>query len=187
MSGILILGWGSLIWRPGELRTAGDWILDGPILPIEFSRISEKGRLTLVIDEQNGVPVHTRSIKSACHTLDDAIDNLRIREGSPNAKGIGFANMGDGSTSPTALERHKSAAATITKWGQSKGADGVIWTAIGPRWPLKDRFSVEAAAQYVACLEEPLRSEAHEYMRKAPAEVVTPVRKRFEELMKSGQ
>ena len=187
MSSILILGWGSLIWRAGELRTRGNWTLDGPILPIEFSRIAEKGRLTLVIDELNGVPVRTRSIESACDTLGDAIENLRIREGSPNAKGIGFVNMRDSSTSSTAIERHKAATETITKWGLSKGADAIIWTAIGPRWPFEGGFSVEAAAQYVAGLGEPLRSEAHEYIRNAPAEVVTPVRNRFEELMKSGQ
>jgi len=39
-SHILILGWGSLIWSPGELKTVGDWSLDGPTLPIEFSRIA---------------------------------------------------------------------------------------------------------------------------------------------------
>jgi hypothetical protein len=186
MSNILILGWGSLVWRAGELRTVGDWRLDGPTLPIEFSRISEKGRLTLVIDELNGTPVRTRSIRSACATLDEAIDNLRIREGSPNPKGIGFADLRNGGNSPTAIVRHKASTETIAKWCESKGADAVIWTAIGPRWPLDGSFSVEAAAQYVARLGEPLRSKAHQYIKMAPAEVITPVRKRFEELMQAS-
>jgi hypothetical protein len=168
------------------LRTIGDWNLDGPTLSIEFSRISEKGRLTLVIDELNGTPVRTRSIRSAYATLDEAIDNLRIREGSPNAKGIGFADLRNVSSSPTAIDRHQASTETIAKWGESKGADAVIWTALGPRWPLDGRFSVEAAAQYVARLGEPLRSEAHQYIKMAPAEVITPVRKRFEELLQSG-
>ena len=123
--------------------------------------------------------------QSACATLDEAIDNLRKREGSPNAKGIGYVDLRNGTRSPTAIKRHKDSADIVAKWGQSRGADAVIWTAIGPRWPLEGSFGAEAAAQYVAGLAEPLRSEAHEYMRKAPAEVVTPVRKRFEELMSS--
>jgi hypothetical protein len=168
------------------LRTVGDWILDGPTLPIEFSRISEKGRLTLVIDELNGTPVPARSIRSRCATLDEAIDNLRMREGARSSKGVGFADLRNGSNSPTAIAKRRASTEIIAKWGESKGADAVIWTAIGPRWPLDGSFSVEAAAQYVVELGEPLRSEAHEYIKKAPAEVITPVRKRFEELLQSS-
>ena len=57
---IAILGWGSLIWNPRILKVAGDWTLDGPTLPIEFSRISDNDRLTLVIDEMDGTELVTR-------------------------------------------------------------------------------------------------------------------------------
>jgi len=43
------LGWGSLIWIPGELRLAGDWRADGPALPIEFSRVADGGELATAI------------------------------------------------------------------------------------------------------------------------------------------
>ncbi|HOW68396.1 MAG TPA: hypothetical protein P5055_13320 [Candidatus Paceibacterota bacterium] len=56
---IAILGWGSLIWNPRDLPITGDWQGDGPVLPIEFTRISDNGRLTLVIDERHGVDVPT--------------------------------------------------------------------------------------------------------------------------------
>ncbi len=56
---IAYLGWGSLIWDPGMLPISGDWKPGGPVLPIEFSRISDNGRLTLVIDDVNGVPIET--------------------------------------------------------------------------------------------------------------------------------
>lgn len=184
MGDIFILGWGSLIWRTGELRTAGDWTQDGPILPIEFSRISENGRLTLVIDEQNGVDLVTRSIRSACTTLDDAIENLRVREGAPSAKGIGYVDLRKGQFSVTALERHKATALEIANWGKTRNADAVIWTAIGPRWPLEGTFTVEAAARYLLNLQEPERAQAHEYVFKAPKEIETPVRKRFYDLLK---
>ena len=55
---IAILAWGSLIWQPKDLLldTEFGWKEDGPILPIEFARISKDGRLTLVITK-NGTKV----------------------------------------------------------------------------------------------------------------------------------
>jgi hypothetical protein len=46
---IAFVGWGSLIWNPGKLPLATNWTEVGPILPIEFSRISKDGRLTLAL------------------------------------------------------------------------------------------------------------------------------------------
>ena len=48
---IAILGWGSLIWQPKDLKFDANigWKEKGPILPIEFARISKDGRLALVI------------------------------------------------------------------------------------------------------------------------------------------
>ena len=58
---IAILGWGSLVPDPRGLPIAGGWHQGGPILPIEFSRISKDGQragcLTLVIDEAHGSEV----------------------------------------------------------------------------------------------------------------------------------
>ena len=78
-----ILAWGSLIWDPGTLRLAGNWIEGGPVLPIEFSRVSDNGRLTLVIDEKHGVDVPTRNALSALDDLDETITDLQKREGLP--------------------------------------------------------------------------------------------------------
>jgi len=46
---IAVLSWGSLIWNPKALRINRCWKIDGPLLPIEFARISKKWPLTLVI------------------------------------------------------------------------------------------------------------------------------------------
>src|SRR6266567_7385569 len=79
---IAILGWGSLIPCPGDLRIQGDWHSNGPVLPVEFSRKSADGRLTLVIDHGRGSDVTTQYAESSHEIIDDAIDNLRRREGT---------------------------------------------------------------------------------------------------------
>jgi len=58
-SEIAILGWGSLLWDPCEEfdRWHDKWRYDGPILKLEFSRISTKRgeALTLIVDSKDGV------------------------------------------------------------------------------------------------------------------------------------
>jgi len=55
---IAILGWGSLLWDKNHDfdNQHESWKFDGPLLPLEFSRISKSrdNALTLVIDELNG-------------------------------------------------------------------------------------------------------------------------------------
>ena len=53
---IVCLGWGFLIWRPGDLPV-GDWRDDGPELKVEFVRESTDHRLTLVLDPDADDPV----------------------------------------------------------------------------------------------------------------------------------
>ena len=78
---IAILGWGSLVWDPGSLsQLCGLFEQGGPTLRIEFSRVSEDGRLTLVIDRNNGADVPTRVSISTRSILDDAVTDVWIRE-----------------------------------------------------------------------------------------------------------
>jgi hypothetical protein len=81
-----VLAWGSLVWDPRNLQVAADFAPNGPLLPIEFCRISRDGRLTLVVDETFGAVCTTYSAPSAIETLDAAIENLRLREGAANAE-----------------------------------------------------------------------------------------------------
>lgn len=59
ISKIAVIGWGSLIWNPKDLniidKNPESWKNDGPELPIEFSRISIDGRLTLVISDEKDI------------------------------------------------------------------------------------------------------------------------------------
>jgi hypothetical protein len=65
-----VLAWGSLVWDPRDLQTAAEFVANGPLLPIEFCRISADGRLTLVIDETVGTVCTTYSAPSALESLD---------------------------------------------------------------------------------------------------------------------
>jgi hypothetical protein len=185
-----ILAWGSLIWNPRDLPISGKWQQDGPVLPIEFSRISDNGRLTLVIDERHGPDVPTRYAPSPClprrgtrrrqarSTLGEAVADLQRREGCP-PENIGFVEVATRRLSPRAAERHPTACESIRAWASKKGFDAVVWTALGRRF--KDRinvpFSPAAAVRYLQGLPAPQQESALEYIRNAPPEVMTPVRR----------
>ena len=91
---------------------------------------SGDGRLTLVIDETFGAVCTTYSAPSAIDDLDAAIENLRVREGMQNARGVGFVELASGKQSGIAMQRHPKAVATIAAWAQSNGYDATIWTAL---------------------------------------------------------
>ncbi|HPC62819.1 MAG TPA: hypothetical protein PKX23_19315 [Verrucomicrobiota bacterium] len=199
---IAILGWGSLIWDRRDLPITGDWQGDGPVLPIEFSRISDNGlpappdfasrqagRLTLVIDERHGADVPTRYALSPClprrgtrrrqarSSLGEAVTDLQRREGCA-ADNIGFLEVATHRVSPRAAERHPAACERIKTWAAGKGFDAVVWTALGRRF--KNRinvpFSPAAAVRFLQGLPDPQKESALEYLRNAPPEVMTPVR-----------
>ena len=177
-----VLGWGSLIWNPGELKTAAPFAPNGPLLPIEFCRIAKDGRLTLAIDETFGDVCTTYSAPSAFADLDATIENLSKREGTI-ASEIGFVEPAAGRQSDTAMERHPQVVATIGAWAEASGYDAAIWTALASNFDEYGKggepFSVTAAIRYLEGLnaKDPAAfGRAWDYIKKAPAEVETPVR-----------
>jgi hypothetical protein len=161
----------------------------GPILPIEFARISDNGRLTLVIDERHGVDVPTRYALSSLNDLDDAITDLQRREGAAFRDRIGFIDVARGLTCKRAQAKQPDTCERINAWAKKNGFDAVIWTALGARFKKKVGvpFSVDAATRYIGGLPEPTRTLALEYIRKAPSDVVTPVRRKLTEIFGSVQ
>ena len=179
---IAILAWGSLVWNPGSLQIVDGWRPGGPPLPIEFSRISDNGRLTLVIDEACGVPVPTRFALSRFDNAEEAVADLQRRESAPTPHGVGIVDFKGALTSERARKNHPRAVEAIRLWAQPLGLDTVLWTAIGPRFAERtgSAFSVEAAMRYLGALPDPTRRMALEYIHNAPADVVTPVRTRVQ-------
>lgn len=89
---IAVLGWGSLIWCPGQLKIQTPWHSDGPDLLIEFARISKDGRLSLVI-HVGAIELKTNWTVMESDELSKAVDNLADREGC-GRKLIGIADSG---------------------------------------------------------------------------------------------
>ena len=177
---IAYLGWGSLVWNPGELPIAGGWKRGGPILPIEFSRISKDNRLTLVIDGSVGVPVETFYANCSIFELPDAIERLRVREGRPHKKHIGHVgpttSFNNSDVSPY-YER-------ISIWGCDHNFDAVIWTALPSNFTeaFSAPFSVDNALEYLSKLSSESLEKAIQYIQNTPDVVKTPFRSRFDEI-----
>ena len=184
---IAILSWGSLITSGVQrgLMIEGGWHTGGPVLPIEFSRISQSGEkagcLTLVIDERNGVNVPTHYAISSITNLDLALVNLRIVEKiKPEYKyTVGYVNLTNNTERLFSRNKHPIACNTIRAWAQTKGFDAVIWTSLLSNFEQITGypFSIENAIQYISHLREPVTSRAFEYIHTAPADVVTPLRR----------
>src|ERR1700689_3642982 len=179
----VVLAWGSLVWDPRDLKIAAKFAANGPLLPIEFCRISEDGRLMLAIDEAFGALCKTYSAPSALESLDAGMDELCEREGMAAAAQLGFVYSAWGAQTNLAMKSHPQVVATIGAWVESLGYDAAIWTALTSNFDEWGKggepFSVSAALQYLETLEgeDPAKfAQALAYIRKAPPEVETPVR-----------
>lgn len=178
-----ILAWGSLIWQPKDLLfyTEFGWKEDGPILPIEFGRISKDGRLTLVITE-NGSLVPTLYTLSKYETLDEAILNLAVREGS------GRASIGSYDKSKNEFSHKVFFEQNISDWIKEKDFDAVIWTNLGENWVIKnesgkiiDTIETTERIKYLKNLKGNASALAEEYIRKTPIQIKTKYRAKIEE------
>jgi hypothetical protein len=166
-----ILAWGSLIWQPKELayNKSFGWQKDGPILPIEFARISKDGRLTLVITE-NGTEVPVLNTLSNYHNLEEAILNLAVREGSVRNSTGSYDRIKDVFSSKFPIENE------IKNWIKNTDFDAVIWTDLEENWSTKTNNRIE----YLKELKGNTSVIAEEYIRKTPLQIQTYFRKEIE-------
>jgi hypothetical protein len=179
---IAILGWGSLVWEPGEIQLKTKWRTGGPVLPIEFSRISDRrdGALTLVIDPDNGERVSTRFAVSKRTEIEDTICDVRTREETV-VKRIGYVNLVNGSQRCNVYPEVSHA---IRAWALSNNFDAVVWTDLPSNFGEKTgvQFSVEEAVKYLLLsLSENGAIKARDYILKAPQEIDTPLRRKLKD------
>lgn len=176
---IAILGWGSLIWdkRPEFDDGHDGWLLDGPSLRLEFSRVSKSraGALTLVVDEQHGEICRVAYAVSKRKNLDDALCDLRCREGTVLQR-IGYY-FADGSRSGK-----PGVPDGIKTWAAGQNLDVIVWTGLLSNFQDKHRqpFSIPEALSYLRNLSPEGKAKAAEYVWRAPEFVQTPLRSALE-------
>lgn len=181
---IAVIGWGSLIWCPGCLKIRTRWRKSGPLLPIEFARVSDDGRLTLVIHPASA-PQRTYWALSAMDDLLLARKNLQEREGCLSLIKIHCY--------PPALDSPPitpDVSAAIHAWLLTNpGVEVAIWTGLTTNWwdKFNREFSVDEAVGYLDGLEaeheisEVKFKRAREYVMNTPVSVQTQVRARMRE------
>jgi hypothetical protein len=176
---IAILGWGSLIWDAEANREFDrvheEWLPDGPVLTLEFSRKSETraGALTLVIDPKHGAPCTVTYTLSKRSDPAEAVEDLRRREGT-RAANIGrlFTDV-----SPPGFRQDNSTLGAIFTWAKEKHLDAVLWTALdGHFGAVSEKDFLRAAVKYVQGLKAGGKAKAAEYVWRAPDFVRTPLR-----------
>lgn len=173
---IACLGWGSLIWQPGNLLIRRAWFEDGPLLPIEFTRQSKDGRLTLVINE-SAKATRTLWALMATDNLNDAKRNLQEREGIPLKnidKSIGVVSANEDAKSKIEV--------IIKEWMQNLKIDAVIWTNLPSKFQGENNRTptIEEAISYIKSLDINSKKNAEEYIRKTPRQIDTDYRRKIE-------
>lgn len=173
---VAILGWGSLVWDPGELRLVNkNWATGGPDLPIELSRLSSGRRfLTYVIDERHERRVPTLYAISRLKDLEDVIADLACREECP-AHSIGYIESAE-------YGRHRSRTSLcwdIQTWAEVKQLDAVVWTDLPSKLPEGVGYGdlLSLFKRLMVDLPTEIGEKAKEYASKAPPEVDTDLRR----------
>lgn len=169
---IACIGWGSLIWNPGNLKTIGEWQNDGPYLPVEFARESQNGRITLVLDEKFE-PQKTFWILMTQNSISDARTSLREREGT-------FDQHIHHITHLTEPKNHIQR--EIIKWLSEKELDCAIWTGLPPKFNGVDHEvpTLTDLFKYFESLPNSKLELAREYIIKTPKQINTNYRREIE-------
>ena len=178
---IAILGWGSLLWdqrAEAEFNKQHEnWQCDGPSLKLEFSRVSQtrNDALTLVLDHNNGESCQVAYALSKRKNPDDAICDLRCREGT-TLENIGFY-FADGSRKQS---REEEVLKGIQNWALERKIDVVIWTDLASNFREKSKckkpFSIEAALCHIQALDTEGKAKAAEYVWRSPEFIDTHFR-----------
>jgi hypothetical protein len=174
---IAVLGWGSLIPCPRDLSITGGWQANGPVLRIEFSRISVDGRLTLVIDLVNGSEVNTLYTESKHKEIEDAVYDLMAREGT-SRENIGVVSNRISEN----RSRNPEILPALQTWLQASPFDAAIWTDLQSNYRQKRNanFSADDAYDYLENLRPICKENARKYIKQAPPQTRTALRQYLE-------
>ncbi len=176
---IAILGWGSLIESLGVLNInlyfgENGWQTDGPVLPIEFSRISgvhDKLRyLSLVISPSSNW-IMTLFAESIYTDLNNAICNLANRE-STAFSAIGYFNF---DKSKLNSRFSSDLFQSLEKWNENKNYNALIWTDLDSNFEsiAKRPYTIENVQSYLKSFTIEELKKSIDYIRSAPSQTET--------------
>jgi hypothetical protein len=179
MNGYAILGWGSLIWDLENLapHVRGDWAMGvGPALPMEFTRISPKRKLGLVVclDAMHGVGCATNAIASVRGEIGLVVSDLAQRERA-GKRYIGAVCLGSNHSNGTSPE----IVAAVRNWCLARGWAGAVWTDLPSNFAdhQGEMFTIARAISYLHGLTGGSLDEAVRYIEQAPAATDTTLRR----------
>lgn len=176
---IACLAWGSLVWDPRTLPHVAPFREDGPPLPIEFSRVSLDGRVTLVVDL--GAPLlQTFWVPLEVGSLDEAIGALGIREkivSDRRGEWVGSHSLGGAPVANGLMPG-------IDGWLSERSLDALVWTALPTRTPEGEEAlpPLEVLVAHLESLSDESLARAEQYVRRTPRSIRTPHRARFESI-----
>ncbi|NKC15144.1 MAG: hypothetical protein GKR94_24020 [Gammaproteobacteria bacterium] len=176
----VIIGYGSLLWDLEilEPHVEHPWLLNGgPPLPMEFSRVSPKRKMGLVVvmDPDNGIDCETHVIASLLGDIHATAEDLRARERAKSIEHIGAVCM------RTGFERSTYAhlATRVRQWCARENAAGAVWTDLSQNFAAAtgQPFSLDNALAYLKTLRGEHLAEAVRYIDNAPEQTNTPLRR----------
>ena len=177
---IACLGWGSLIWNPGELPIQQPWSEDGPLVRVEFVRESDNGRITLVL-HKDANPVRSLWARMTVDTQPAAVRALAMREYSDLAKKTereiaswSEKNIGRWPKDYT-TNLDRECILDLDAWATSRSIDHMIWTALPPKFNGRRCHvpSPEEVIQRLLARPECEEDPAEKYVRRAPRQINT--------------
>lgn len=173
MAQIACLGWGSLVWDPRELPIRSAWFEDGPFVAVDFLRQSQDGRVTLVVDG-GAKPVRTLWAHMDADSLAEAREDLRTREGVPRSSAEqSIGSWSRGNPSPANMIE-------LDAWALARGIEHIVWTALPAKLEgASGTPTTEQVIAYLRGLLGPKRDNAERYIRRAPRQIDTPLRRRI--------
>ncbi len=160
---IACLGWGSLIWDRARFLSGGSGSTTGHLRQLSSPVNPRTGRVTLVID-QSAAPVRLLWAQMTTTDLSRAKESLRDREQLTAKEWSSFIGSWQrGDPAPDTIP-------SLSAWAEARGAEAVIWTALGPKFNGKDRKSPsgEEAIAYLNTLTGPQRDNAKQYIDRIP-------------------
>lgn len=146
---IIYLGWGSLLWSNMGLSLSKKWEKTDIKFPLNFSRISDKGkgRLTLVVDYDNGINNNIWYAETKHNDLNKAIKALKERENTIK-RNIAYLNLQKNNGRVKNL-RDDEQKMLIEKF---KGKyDAIIWVDLATNWQdiRNEKYTTENAIKYL--------------------------------------